>query len=107
MEFEQSGLTRRAFCAQHGLSAATLDNYRKRRRGLKSGQVRPPTVASRILPVEFVSGARPFPECGIEDHGVLRVELANGRRIEVAHGFDAATLERLIAILDTPGFAKA
>jgi hypothetical protein len=30
------------------------------------------------------------------------VELANGRRIEVAHEFDASTLERLVAVLETP-----
>ena len=33
VEYERSGMTREAFCRQQGLSAATLDNYRKRRRG--------------------------------------------------------------------------
>jgi hypothetical protein len=32
--------------------------------------------------------------------GVLVVELRSGRRIEVHRGFDAATLERLLTVLD-------
>jgi hypothetical protein len=32
--------------------------------------------------------------------GALLVELRNGRRIEVRRGFDAATLERLLTVLD-------
>ena len=32
--------------------------------------------------------------------GVLVVESRSGRRIEVRRGFDAVTLERLLAILD-------
>jgi hypothetical protein len=31
---------------------------------------------------------------------VTRLELANGRRIEVARGFDASTLERLVTVLE-------
>jgi hypothetical protein len=38
----------------------------------------------------------------VERSRALWVELANGRRIEVAHGFDASTLELLVAVLDTP-----
>ena len=30
LEYEQSGLTRQAFCRRHGVSLATLDNYRQR-----------------------------------------------------------------------------
>jgi hypothetical protein len=33
-------------------------------------------------------------------HGALVVELRSGRRIEVCRGFDAGTLERLLAVLD-------
>jgi hypothetical protein len=51
---------------------------------------------SRILPVEFMAGT----QGRTESRAALWVELANGRRIEVAHGFDAATLERLIATLE-------
>jgi hypothetical protein len=98
VEFERSGLTRQAFCAQHGLSAGSLDNYRRRRQAVEYGQVRAqPTGANRILPVELVSGAKPS---AAESRSALWVELGKGRRIEVGWGFDATILERLIAVLE-------
>lgn len=111
LEFEQSGLTRRAFCSQRGISPGTLDNYRKRRRGVEGDsraarQVGPgigSQASSRILPVEFVSGAQRLTKQSTKAgdvRGALWVELSNGRRIEVADGFDGPTLERLIAILE-------
>jgi hypothetical protein len=33
-------------------------------------------------------------------HAALQVELAGGRRISVSSGFDAASLTRLIAVLE-------
>jgi hypothetical protein len=89
VEFEQSGLTRQAFCAQHGLSVGTLDRYREHRRPEAAA------ATSRILPVEFVSSAAPAPLAEVS-----RGALWNGRRIAVAQGFDAPTLERLVAVLD-------
>ena len=114
LEFAQSGLTRRDFCAQHGLSVAALDQYRKRFRTLepsptqpqpaeKRGSQRPVFVAgveNRILPVEFVRRTAPVCASVIERDRALRVELANGRCIEVAHGFDGSTLERLVVVLE-------
>jgi hypothetical protein len=94
IKFEQSGLTRQVFCAQHGLSLGTLDRYRKHRR------LEAPAAASRILPVEFVSSVAPAPSVSEVGRGGLWVELMNGRRIAVAHGFDAPTLERLVAVLE-------
>jgi hypothetical protein len=93
VEFEQSGLTRQAFCAQRGLPVRTLTRYCKRRRP------ETPAAASRILPVEFVSSGAPLPLTGVS-RGGLWVELGNGRRIAVAQGFDATTLERLVAVLE-------
>jgi len=46
--------------------------------------------------VEFVEK----PSTHIERHDSLLVELACGRRIAVSSGFDAATLTRLIAVLE-------
>jgi len=88
LEFKQSGLTRQAFCAQHGLSVAALDKYRRR-----------PAVSlqecERLLPVELaLNRASAF-----RANSALWVELAGGRRIGVEIGFDAVTLERLIGLL--------
>lgn len=86
-EYEQSGLTRQQFCAGHGISKATLDNYRKRKTAAWSRE----SVA--FVPVELIGGET-------NQVGSLCLELRNGRRIGVGHGFDAVTLERLIAIAD-------
>jgi hypothetical protein len=49
-----------------------------------------------LAPVEFVE------KCAAhtEQHDPLLVQLACGRRIAVSAGFDAATLTRLIAVLE-------
>lgn len=86
-EFEQSGMTRTAFCRGRGVSPHMLDYYRR-----KLGNQKQPR-SGQLLPVELVG---PLP--GRSSH--LRVELANGRRIAVEDGFDALLLRRLIAVLE-------
>ena len=108
-KYEQSGQTRKAFCGEHGISPATLDNYRKRRAEGMTAPTRSmatpraePTVT--FVPVEVVAtrAAAPavsFPEaagCG----ATLFIELPRGRRIGVTAGFDAATLARLLGVLE-------
>jgi len=88
-EYEASGLTRQAFCAGRGLSVAALDKYRRQYRSIAV-----PAGAGRLVAVEVTSGA------GSNRSGALWVELANGRRIGVGSGFDAATLERLLTVLE-------
>jgi ParB family chromosome partitioning protein len=46
------------------------------------------------------NGAAPSRACAVDSCRALWVELANGRRIAVNDGFDASTLERLIAVLE-------
>jgi transposase-like protein len=86
-EFEQSGMTRTAFCEAQGIALQTLAYYRQKyRRPGRPG-------AAHLLPVELV-GSLP----ARDSH--LRLELANGRRIAVEQGFDAILLKRLIAVLE-------
>ena len=96
LEFERSGLSRRAFCAEHGLSVPSLDQYRRRCRDGRSSSARTEAVGNRIFPVKFVDAGTLL---AVSPRS-LRLELANGRRIEVAPGFDGATLERLVAVLE-------
>ena len=93
-EFESSGLMRQEFCRQRGLAIGTLDKYRRR---VHKGQQ---SRNRSMLPVEVVwsNGQNPTRDAGRD--GVLVVELRSGRRIEVGHGFDAGTLERLLTVLD-------
>jgi hypothetical protein len=93
-EYESSGLTRKLFCAERGLSLGTLDKYRKRqRRALGCGE-------GRIVPVKVLSSISATAENRTETRSALWLELSNGWRIEVGCGFDAPTLERLVAVLD-------
>jgi hypothetical protein len=52
-----------------------------------------------MLPVEIVTSVAPAASAEVS-RGALWVELGNGRRIAVAQGFDATTLERLVAVLE-------
>jgi hypothetical protein len=88
-EYEASGLTRQAFCAGRGLSVAALDKYRRQYgQGSASSE-------GRLVVVEVMPG-----NSASKVSTALCVALANGRRIEVGSGFDAATLEQLLAVLE-------
>ena len=96
LEFEQSGLKRKQFCATRGLNVFTLDAWRKRI--AQSG------TQEKIVPVEIVEdretglgSTRPGRVTQSVPFGIV---LVGGLRIEVAPGFDAAELRRLIAALD-------
>jgi len=95
-EFKQSGLGRKEFCAARGLNVHTLDAWRKR-----IGQSK---IREKIVPVEIVgeaAGPRDSRRiASVERSGQFRVVLADGLRIEVEAGFDAAELRRLIGALD-------
>ena len=100
VKFEQSGLTRPSFCRQHGFSPATVHNYRKRH-SCGAGEKRAfgSSTASAIpfVPVELVA---PPHRRETGNGASIFVELACGSRIAVTAGFDAATLTRLLAVLE-------
>ena len=89
-EFEASGVSRREFCRMRGLKVPTLDAYRKRLRQ------RQPEEPGRFVSVEVAGGK---PKTSARSSGIA-VVLAQGRRIEVELGFDAATLEQLLRVLE-------
>ena len=91
-EFEQSGMTRTAFCQVHGISAHRLDYYRRMRR-VRAG------AASHLRPVEL-AGPSGFGSLPASPAVPLRVELSNGRRIVVEEGFSATLLKSVIAALE-------
>jgi transposase-like protein len=99
--FEVSGMRRQEFCLKHGVVVGTLDFWRKRRRE-KQGASNPARTqnaaararvanSGRLVAVEIARTA---------NSGKLAVVLPRGRRVEVSEGFDAATLERLLAVLE-------
>ena len=92
-EFVQSGLRPSEFCRRHGVVLSTLNRYlRKRKEAGRAG-----AGCGALVAVEL-SGASPLPGQGTSS--VLAVVLSPKRRIEVGKGFDAATLARLVTVLE-------
>lgn len=96
-EYEQSGLARQEFCQQHGLSRASLDNYRKLR-SKHCDAKQSSNAGLDLVPFELIDCVSPAQPQG-SDAGLYLV-LSKGHRISVTTGFDAATLIRLVAVLD-------
>ena len=91
-EFENSGLNRNQFCRQRGLTFGVLNRGLRRRQagGCGAGS------GDGLMAVELAGqDAEPSSSCG------LAVVLGRGRRIAVSAGFDAATLQRLVQVLET------
>ena len=101
--FEASGLRRREFCKKYDVVVGTLDFWRKRRRR-ERGVVAGHQLGARKVHVgaEVASSGRlvAVELAGTATSGGLAVVLPRGRRVEVSEGFDAATLERLLAVLE-------
>src|SRR4029077_2664355 len=86
-EWRTSGLSVRAFCARHRLSQASFYAWR---RELQRREAAPPA----FVPVRVVAADGPPPGTTIE------VVLRGGRTVRVAPGFDAATLQHVVAALE-------
>jgi hypothetical protein len=93
-EYKSSGLNRSQFCRSRGLTLGVLNRYLKRLRAAANGG----GGGDGLVAVEW-GGKKPSAKragsCG------LSVVLRSGREIEVNAGFDAATLQRLMEVLET------
>jgi hypothetical protein len=101
--FESSGLRRREFCQKHDVAVGTLDFWRKRRRQERGEVARHQLGARKVhARAEMGSDGRlvAVELAGTATIGRLAVVLTRGRRVEVSEGFDGATLERLLAVLE-------
>jgi transposase-like protein len=81
--FAKGGLTRREYCAKHGVAMTTLDYWRRAHRKEK------PT----LVPVAIEEAHHPL--------AGFALVLANGRRIESSWSFAEADLQRLIRALES------
>jgi hypothetical protein len=92
--FPASGLGAREFCQRHGLALSTLRRNLKRQRqaqGRAETGVRLVAVKLKATPESAAPSAARV---------ALEVQLAGGRRIGVAPGFDEVTLGRLVRALE-------
>ena len=85
-EFISGGMKRSEFCRTRGLSPGTLQRH------LKVGKQRARQIP-RLVAVELEQKAA-------QKANAIEVVLAGGRRVEVRPGFDATTLQALIAVLE-------
>jgi hypothetical protein len=93
VEFQASGLRRNEFCRTRGIALSTLRRHLKNHGSGKAGA----KTGSRLVAVELSGQDRnrdPRTICGLE------VVLSSGRRIEVRREFDAATLGRVVRVLE-------
>ena len=92
-EFEASGIQRNEFCRSRGIALSTLQRHLKRP---GSGVCRA-KAGNRLVAVEL-SGQEP--KRNTQRACALEVVLPGGRRIEVRREFDAATLGRVVKVLE-------
>jgi hypothetical protein len=85
-EFISGGMKRSEFCRTRGLSPGTLQRH------LKGGKQRARQIP-RLVAVELEQKAT-------QKANAIEVVLARGRRVEVRPGFDATTLQAVIAVLE-------
>jgi predicted transcriptional regulator len=85
-EFISGGMKRSEFCRTRGLSPGTLQRH------LKGGKQRARQIP-RLVAVELEQKAA-------QKANAIEVVLARGRRVEVRPGFDATTLQAVVAVLE-------
>jgi hypothetical protein len=91
-EFAASGMQGSEFCRSRGISRSTLDRHLRKQRAQGQGS----RAGNRLLAVEIRAGSG----SSAGNSGGLVVALTSGHRIEVNRDFDAATLERVLMVLD-------
>jgi transposase-like protein len=91
-EFATSGMQQSEFCRSRGISRSTLDRHLRKQRAQDQGS----RAGNRLLAVEI----RTARGSSVSNGSGLVVAVRSGRKIEVNRGFDEATLERLLAVLD-------
>jgi len=92
-EFEGSGLNRTQFCRQQGLTWGVLNRHLRRMQAASSNGA----SGNALVAVELAGQKLDTLQAG----SGLAVELARGRRITVAAGFDGLTLRRMVQVLET------
>ena len=88
-DFQGSGQTRREYCKRNRVAPNTFNRYMQRYGGPSAAAVN----AQQLVAVGIVNP-------GAFRTGVI-VVLALGRRVEVARGVDATTLQQVVAALET------
>ena len=99
--WHKSGLSVREFCRREALSEPLFYSWRRelaRRDVSDSPAARPPrqrmSQAAGFVPVEIVAARQ------VGQRGAIEIVLPDSRRVRVRPGFDPATLEAVLEILE-------
>ena len=95
--WRSSGLTRAAYCAEHGVKAATL-SYWAWRLDKAQRAVVPAPMAPAFVPIQVVAGTVPMPAATVPM--LVEVSYGSGLRLGLPAGIDvvwAAALVRALA----------
>lgn len=91
--YEASGLSQRAFCERRGVALSTFRHWREQL-AQDPGDVHTAALpAVRLVPVQLVA------EPAVPAGSGIALLAGGGVRIELAAGFDAVTLQRVLATL--------
>jgi hypothetical protein len=90
-EFKSGDLTQKEFCRRQGLTLSTFGRYLSRAHASSEASKR------GLVAVELAVQKDGGKACG---GCALSVMVASGRRIVVEAGFDAASLQRLVQVLE-------
>jgi hypothetical protein len=95
-DYAASGLSQQAFCERRGVALSTFCHWRRRlaQEAAEPTHERALGPALRLVPLRVLDEASPGAASGIA------VIAECGVRIELARGFDGATLQRVLATLD-------
>jgi hypothetical protein len=113
--YDESGLTRRQYCAQIGLPVTTFDYYRNRWQGGSGKQAGAPSTKNalpydemrlnRLMRVELSTPTEPATQESKAHAGFTVALIVQGqaRRIEIGGGrdFDEVLLGKLIRVVET------
>jgi hypothetical protein len=105
--WQRSGQTGRDFCATHGLSEPSFYGWRREiaRRDQEIATATEP-AARPVAPQSSACAPLPmFVKVTVDAEAVpapLEVVVAQGRRVRVGAGFDAALLRQLLRVLEEP-----
>jgi transposase-like protein len=90
--WQRSGLPVRAFCEEFGLAEQSFYGWRRTLRQRDA-------QAIHFVPVQVIGQATAL--LGVDQSAhPLELVLSDGRRLRIGPGFDAATLQRLLALLE-------
>jgi hypothetical protein len=105
-QWRRSGLSVRAFCAEHGLAEPSFYAWRRivAQRDQQSARVRAKpergSVCHAVPASDDTPVFVPLRVIDVATQAALEVVLERGRVVRILRGFDAATLRQLLAILE-------